>query len=141
MIGTSKPVMSVIDEIKEKLRRYPHVRYEVTEHSIVVLPTSESGFEVSLYFNQQDSYEPFNVFFKGWHEAFSTQAEALECFALGLSVECRLKESSRGGEPYKWTVEYRDDGSWQSDSTTTTPLFVAFWRSKTERYLQNNLIL
>lgn len=141
MIGRSEPVMSVVDEIKEKLQKYPHVRYEVTEHSIVVFPTSESGFEVSLYFNDRDAVEPFNVFFKGWHEAFTTQEEALECFALGLSVGCRLKELSRGGEPYMWTVEYRDDWSWRSDSTTTTLLFVAFWKSKTERYLQNNLIL
>ena len=132
--------MNIIEKIKERLWKYPQLRYEATEHSVVVYPMSESGFEVSLYLNQ-DSIEPYNVFFEGWHEAFSSESEALNCFAYCLSSECRLKEYSRGDEPYKWTVEHKREGRWEQNSTTTTLVSVLFWKTKKVRYLQNELAI
>jgi hypothetical protein len=127
--------MNAIEEIKERLRKYPHVRYEVGASSISVLPTSNDGFTVGLEVSQNQ----ITVFFNGWHEHFQEQDEALDCFAFGLSDECRLKECRRGNFAYRWTVESKQDGKWVADSETGLFLF-PFWKSKEVRYLQNNLI-
>jgi len=127
--------MNVIDEIKERLKKYPQVNYTETDNFISVLPASDKGFTVSLEINQ----DAFKVFYNGWHEDFDDEIKALNCFAFGLSAECRLKEFWRNGEPYKWTLEYKDGDYWTEDSTTG--LFnVSFWQKQTINYLQNDLI-
>jgi hypothetical protein len=128
--------MTAIDEIQQRLAKYPDVRYEIRDDAITVFPLSETGFEVELLSADDGS---FSVFFEGWHQAFSNKEEALNCFAFGLSGECRLREFSRGGKAYKWTVEYRQNNEWVADSTSWL-LGFAFWRRRTERYLQNTLI-
>lgn len=127
--------MGVIEEIKAKLQKYPHVKFESDDNSISVFPTSEDGFTVRLAVNE-DSYA---ISFNGWHEDFQNKEEALNCFAFGLSPECRLKECQRGKFAYKWTVESKENGEWVEDGTTG--LFLSpFWMKERVRYLQNNLI-
>ena len=70
---------NAIEQIKERLRKYPHVRYEADASSISVLPTSNDGFTVDLEVNQNQ----YTVSFNGWHEVFEKEDEALECFAFG----------------------------------------------------------
>lgn len=127
--------MNAIEQIKEKLRKYPHVTYELGKSSITVLPTSSKGFNVSLEITGMDH----TVFFNGWHENFQREEEALDCFAFGLSDECRLKECRRGSFAYRWIVESKQEGEWVADSETGLFL-VPFWRTKTIHYLQNDLI-
>ena len=126
---------NAIEQIKERLRKYPHVRYEADASSISVLPTSNNGFTVDLNVNQSQ----YTVSFNGWHEDFEKEDEALDCFAFGLSDECRLKECRRGNFAYRWTVESKQDGNWVADSETCVFLF-PFWKPKKICYLQNNLI-
>ena len=128
--------MNLIDDIKTRLSRYPHIRYESDASSITVFPHSPDGFAVTLVVNDGNLY---TISFEGWHEDFEGE-EALNVFAFGLSYECRLKEYRRGNFAYKWTVEYLDDeGQWKEESTTGLLLF-PFWKRSTVRYLQNNLI-
>lgn len=127
--------MDIIEDIKRRLVKYPHVKYRVSENSITILPTSERGFEISFF---ADS-ETFTVFFEGWHEEFEDREAALECLAFGLSTDCRLKADSRGRFPYRWTVEFREDQKWKEEGTTAL-FFFPFWRRKTEQFLQNDLI-
>ena len=79
--------MSAIDEILSKLKKYPQVSFQVAPHSVTVNPTSVNGFKVSL----EVIGGIFRVYFEGWHEEFSKENEALNCFAFGLSEECRLR--------------------------------------------------
>ena len=58
------------------------------------------------------------MFFNGWREDFQQPEEALDCFAFGLSDECRLKETRRGSFAYRWTVESKQNGEWVADSET-----------------------
>jgi len=127
--------MNLIDEIKSRLSKYPNAKYECNASSITVLPGSENGFTVMLSLN----HGGYTVSFDGWHEDFKDKEEALDCFAFGLSDECRLKEYRRGSFPYKWTVESFVNGRWLQDSTTGLFLF-PFWRRPRVRYLQNNLL-
>lgn len=127
--------MNLIGRVKEKLKKYPRLNYEETENSILVFPTSDDGFTVTL----DVSYDDIKVFFNGWHEDFEIEDEALNCFAFGLSTDCRLKEFRRNGKSYQWTLEYKENGEWIADSTTSLFNF-AFWQKKSIHYLQNDLI-
>ena len=127
--------MNPIDEIKTRLRDYPDVRYESTDSSIMVLPSSDTGFIVTLDIASGN----YTVSFNGWHENFADPSAALDCFAFGLSDECRLKEHRRGQFAYRWTVESRQDGRWVPDSKTGLFLF-PFWKRAEIVYLQNSLM-
>lgn len=124
--------MSVLEKVKENLRKYPDAKFEEGQDHISIIPTSESGFTVTMM-------EGLNVFFNNWHQQFVEEEDALNCFAKGLSTECRLKETQRGDEAYRWTLEHRKNGSWEKDSTSLTLNF-ALWKKKTVHYLQNDLI-
>ena len=127
--------MNVIEEIEARLQKYPHAKYESAADSISVFPTSDDGFTVNLVVHQNS----YTVSFNGWHEDFQNVEEALNCFAFGLSSDCRLKEYRRGRYAYKWTVEAKENGEWVADSSTGLFLF-PFWLKKESRYLQNKLI-
>lgn len=127
--------MNPIEEIKEKLNKYPSAKFESTASSISVLPASAAGFTVRL----EVQHGRYTVFFNAWHEEFSDAAEALDWFAFGLSDDCRLKEYRRGKFPYRWIVESNQNGKWIADSETGLLIF-PFWKKKEVVYLQNNLI-
>jgi len=127
--------MNPIDEIKTRLRDYPDVKYESTDSFISVLPSRDSGFNVTL----EVASGNYTVSFNGWHENFADPSEALDCFAFGLSDECRLKEHRRGQFAYRWTVESKQNGQWVADSETGLFLF-PFWKRAQVVYLQNSLM-
>jgi len=127
--------MNPIEEIKTRLRNYPHIKYETSESSITVLPGSDKGFKVGF----EGAPGHYLVSFNGWHEEFTDVNEALNCLAFGLSDECRLKEHRRGGFAYRWTVESKQNDEWVADSETGLFLF-PFWKRAEVVYLQNNLI-
>ena len=129
--------MNPITEIKSRLEKYPELVVKEEERSITVKPNSTKGFEV-WFSNDENEY---TVGFDGWHQHFdkSEVEEALNCFAFGLSNECRLKVNSRGGKSYKWVMEALENGVWVAYSTTG--LFsLSFWKKAEVRYLSNDLL-
>src|SRR4029077_5919119 len=97
--------------------------------------STESGFKVGF----DVAPGRYTVSFNGWHEDFDDVSEALDCFAYGLSDECRLKEYRRGNAAYRWAVEAKQKGQWVAHSETGLFLF-PFWRRANVVYLQNSLI-
>lgn len=89
--------MSVIARIEKKLRRHPDLLYRVEGNAITVLPPTPDGFAVSF----EERNGMYTVYFDGWHEHFASDTEALNCFAFGLSGECRLRVARRGGVDYR----------------------------------------
>ena len=128
--------MSLIEEIKNRLLKYPHVHFTSDDCSITVLPISADGFPVTV---TENSSNGFTISFAGWHEDFENKEEALNVFAFGLSDQCRLREYRRGGFAYKWTLESWEDGQWKADSTTAL-FFFPFWRKLEVRNLQNKAL-
>ena len=126
-------LMSMIAEIKNRLGQYPDLQY--TEESRRISVTPEGGFTVWA----ADNGGSFTIGFEGWHEEFETKEEALDCFAWGLSADCRLMIVSRGGRPHKWTVQRRESGEWFTDSTAGL-LFFPYWRKRKVDYKQNAVI-
>jgi hypothetical protein len=127
--------MNVIEEVKTRLSKYPDTRYSETPESIEIHPANDSGFSVGLMV----SGGRYTVWFEGWHEEFESSAEALNCFAFGLSEACRLAVTYRGETAVKWVVESRRDGTWVADSEVGL-LVAPFWRRATVTRKQNHLI-
>jgi hypothetical protein len=127
--------VNAIEQIIARLQNYPDTTYQSGPDFIRVLPHSPDGFTVELVAAKNH----YTVHFNGWHEDFKDEQGALNCFAFGLSTECRLKEYCRWGIAYKWTVEYKEGNEWIEESTTGT--FLPFFGKPEVRYLQNELIL
>lgn len=130
----------ILNTICEKLQKYPDVKYEVSKTGLTIPAYQSSEFEFSVGLSVRE--DMYTVSFEGWHEHFNDPEEALNCFAFGLSEECRLKVLRRGKIDYKWVVQSRKDDSWCDDSECGLLFFpfLPFWDGKRERHLQNHLI-
>jgi hypothetical protein len=127
--------MGAVQRIAEKLQRYPELAYQIATSTIAIDPPTADGFRVSL----TEGAGEWVVGFDGWHEHFTSEEEALNCFSFGLSDRCRLRVHYRGSLPYRWTVEESTDGGWRECSTTGLLSF-RFWRRIRIKYLQNTVI-
>jgi len=125
----------VIPRIKEKLQKYPQITYTSTEDYLEIPAQSPTGFRVWI----QERLGGCTVGFEGWHEEFTDEEEALNCFAFGLSPDCRLKVFRCGGIDYKWQVLHKVDDRWAVDSETGIFVFM-FWLHKWQREFQNDII-
>jgi hypothetical protein len=136
----SRLAIPVIDQILERLKKYPQLSYRVAANSITIDAPSPTGFSVSLACGRSGlARYSFTVSFDGWHEEFTSDADALNCVAFGLSDQCRLKVYRRCKIEYRWTVEYPDGDEWREDSTTSLLVF-PFWRRREINYRQNHVI-
>jgi hypothetical protein len=127
--------MSAIAKITGKLAQHPHIRFVATATEVRVPAANPNGFTVWL----SERPDGFTVAFEGWHEEFSSEEDALNCFAWGLTPECRLRVELRGAFPYRWTAESMQNGGWVADSTTGLLLF-PFWRRARTEYRQNDWV-
>lgn len=136
---------TIIDEILGKMGKFPEARVQHDASSITYLPNSSNGFVVRLVVSKKNpSHEVYSVYYNGSHEEFEHRKSAILAFGFGLSTLCRLREFTRGGEPYRWVVDIKDDVQlrWKPDweITQLSPAFWQFWRKPTVRCLQNELI-
>ncbi len=127
--------MNAISAIQDKLSKYNELKYNIENNCITIDAPTKTGFTVWLTENNPG----FTVGFDGWHEEFSDQDEALDCFAFGLSDQCRLKVTKRGDFSYNWVVESKIDNQWVEDSESGL-IFVPFWKKKSVIYLTNSII-
>ena len=127
--------MNAIQKIKTKLSAHPDVQYSESADGIEVHPRDQSGFTVGLRITPSR----FTVNFEGWHEEFTSEDEALDCFAFGLSPKCRLVIVLRGDTETKWVVEGFENGVWTPDSETGL-LLQPFWRPARVEYRQNRVL-
>lgn len=128
--------MSPIERIRDRLQKHPMLSFHEAADTITVEPQSDNGFSVSLAVLKTE----FVVSFDGWHGHFKSEDEALNCFALGLSDQCRLKVHRRAGGEYRWTLEHLTNDGWKADSETGR-LFFPFWGRREIIYRQNRLSL
>ena len=132
--------MSAIEKIQARLTAYAGIRTNLgvveAARTITVLPAAEDGFVVTL----TESSDHWTVSYDGWHEEFSLEDVALECFAFGLSSACRLRVEYQGERAVKWTVEeLSTDGAWVTGDTTALS-HPFFWGQPRVRYFQNRLL-
>lgn len=120
--------------ILAKLDQYAGFDLDVQDTQIAVICQNPDSFSVTFIATDGG----YQVAFDGWHEDFDDVEDALNCFAFGLSEECRLKVVLRGTTECSWTVESWKSDEWEEDSVTGL-IFVPFWRPSTVRYYQNKL--
>ena len=70
--------MTAIERIRARLSAYPEIKYSEGPNGIEVQPPDNSGFSVGFRIKPTG----FTVNFEGWHEEFTSEDEALNCFAL-----------------------------------------------------------
>jgi hypothetical protein len=124
--------MGALQRLKQVLTE-DGIPFSEEPSSVTVQAKAPSGFDVSMHEGEETT-----VFFEGWHAHFSDPEEAVRCFIAGLSQQCRIRVTERGGEPYKWVLERLIDDQWVPYGTTCL-LFFQFWRAPKVRYLQNGI--
>lgn len=127
--------MSAISKIKEKLKNYPELKYQVVGNSISIPPILSTGFTIWL----TENISGFTVGFDGWHEEFDHENDALNCIAFGLSDQCRLKIVKYGKIACSWTLEMKNEHGWAEESRTGL-IFIPFWKKRSVEYLTNSII-
>lgn len=127
--------MTPIETIQEHMRQYDAAKIVVSGNHLSVDCNAPDGFQVSF----SDLSPFYRVSFDSWHDEFSDLDEALNCFAFGLSKQCRLKIELRGGVEQKWTVQSWENGEWLDDSSVGQT-GLQFWKPITVVYRQNTLI-
>ncbi|HKQ96512.1 MAG TPA: hypothetical protein VJV75_01425 [Candidatus Polarisedimenticolia bacterium] len=130
--------MSLVQQLEERLREYPHVHYTRTRHSIRIAPADRNGFSVRAIEPGFGPRRRYRVRFEGWHGAFKTEREALDFVLFGLSPACRLRVARRGGRPYEWIVECLEDAHWRVAGMSAR-LFYRYWSRIEVLYYQNRL--
>jgi hypothetical protein len=70
--------MTAIERIKARLSAHPEIKYSEGPNEIDVKPSENSGFSVGFRITPTG----FTVNFEGWHEEFTSEEEALDCFAF-----------------------------------------------------------
>lgn len=120
--------------IVAKLNGYTGFEVDMGDAYIAVACDNTESFEVYMF----RSGSEFTVGFDGWHEHFSSEEDALNCFAFGLSEECHLKVVTRGTMDCRWTLQFFEEGSWQDD-TETGLIFVPFWKKAKTEYRRNTI--
>jgi hypothetical protein len=56
--------MKPLEEIAERMKKHPHVKYEIVGNVATIFPTSENGFEVSL----SEHSSSYTVSFDNWQD-------------------------------------------------------------------------
>jgi len=135
---------TVIEEIREKLAKYPQARIEHDTSSITWYPTDPEGFLVRLTVECRSGGERYAVYYNGSREDFTHRGAAVQAFGFGLSTGCRLREYLRAGRAVRWIVEAWSPRRqrWEADWDFVRVLrALAFsWRRLTVRHLQNRII-
>ncbi len=129
--------MNVIEKVNAELAEFSSITHEADDRSVTVPPASPQGFTVSLELDEPG----YVVFYDGWHQHFEAgrEADAVNCFWLGLTPACRLRVRRRGGRAYRWTMQYLHEGRWRFGGVISL-LFFRFWRRKEVVVLQNDAI-
>ena len=104
----------MVKEVLDLLKKYPQIKFERCDDSVLVPPASPEGFPVMI---EQIWEGHYAVSFGGWQKDFSSLEEAVACFVMGLSNHCRLKVESKGKKPIRWTLEQLENADWKEISS------------------------
>jgi hypothetical protein len=126
----------ILDQLIEKFSNHPGLKTEIDGNTFAILPGGKTGFKLWI---REEKGRKFTVGFDRWQETFSDATQALACFALGLSKDCRLKVWSRLGARYQWVVQQYVGGLWVDGSTHREPIF-SLWPIRKTEYLQNDFL-
>jgi hypothetical protein len=126
----------VLSEVVDLLKKYPQIKFERRDDSVLVPPAGPEGFPVMI---EQIWEGHYAVSFGGWQQDFSNLEDAVACFVKGLSNQCRLKVESKGNKPVRWTVEELENANWKEISSRGS-WSAKFVKQPVTSYLINDLL-
>lgn len=125
--------------VAEKLRLHPTIRWEQRSDSeIHIFKPNPDGFDILLQVDERENTLCFKPSFH-WHFDHDEQEtdELLHLLGSAITGSSRLKQYSKNGKAYKWTLQIQDEaGNWP-DYGTTCLLHFNFWTKPEISYLQN----
>jgi hypothetical protein len=128
----------ILDQLIDKFSNRPGIKTEQDGNTFAILPRDDGGFKLWI---REEKGRKFTVGFDRWQETFTDATQALACFALGLSKDCRLKVYSKLGTRYHWIVQQYVNGLWvDGPSFEDLNNSVRLWPFKKTQYLQNDLL-
>lgn len=126
----------ILEQVIEKFSNRPGLKTQVSGEKFSILPSQPDGFSVWI---REEKGRKLTVGFDRWQETFSDATQALACFALGLSRDCRLKVYSRLGARYHWVVQQYVGGLWVDGPVHHESVF-SLWPFRKTEYLQNDFL-
>ncbi len=132
---------NIIDTVIEKLKKYPDTKfYRKNDSELEILCRDNKGFDILLQTDQRENTLYFGTFHRHFDHTDEETNEMLNQLFFGLTGIARLKEFSKNGKAYKWTLQIQDkDGSWFDNGTMGIMNF-NFWSRADIKYLQNDLL-
>jgi hypothetical protein len=133
---------TIVEEVRERIARYPHAEIQHDETSIIYYPSNDDGFIVRLLVQAEDDRECYSVYYGGCRQEELDRKGSGVTFGLGLSNGCRLREFSRDSETYHWITDIEGYRGWRPywEDWRLCPAFWRFWRRAKVQVLQNKLI-
>jgi hypothetical protein len=129
----------IIAKVLSLLETVDGLDFTITDDSITVKATADSGYSVTLW---EDPHQTYVVNFGHyWHDHYSSEDKAVEWFMSGITGKFRLVCDYRWRYLVKCTVERHSDGDWMPADTVGSCLsFLVWWLPKRIVFLQNKPI-
>lgn len=131
----------IILTITEKLAKYPNINFKiVNKDELNIYKENENGFDICIQTADREN----TIYFDNFHWHFENNVketnEMLDQLVFALAGVSRIKEQSRNGKAFKWTLQIQDnENNWHDNGTMGIMNFNFF--SKTEiKYYQNTLL-
>jgi len=132
---------NIIDTIVEKLIKYPDIKFQkISDCELEIFCNDENGYDIFLQTDPRENTLYLGTFH--WHFDNTKEEidEMLNQLIFSMTGISRLKEFSKNGKAFKWTLQVQDrDGNWYDNGTMGVMKF-NFWTKADIKYLQNNLL-
>ncbi|MDN4167104.1 hypothetical protein QWY31_16455 [Cytophagales bacterium LB-30] len=105
---------NIIDTVVEKLNKYPDIKFDKKNDSeLEIYSRDDKGFDILLQTDQRENTLHFRTFHWHYDNTEEETNEMLNQLVFGLTGIARLKEFSKNGKAYKWTLQIQDrEGTW-----------------------------
>lgn len=132
---------NIIDIVVAELTKYPIVKFQKkNSHELIIYSNDKYGFDIVLQTDIRENTLYFGSFH--WHYENTEEEidEMLNQLVFALIGLVRIKEFSKNGIAYKWTLQVKDsEGNWRDNGTMQT-INLKFWITSHISYRQNAIL-
>jgi hypothetical protein len=134
--------LPLIEIVKNTLQQYSGIRLEQQNvNELVIENDSENGFSIALKYIPNEYILFLNEFNKYFENTEEDHEKILDIIYLSLTGMARLKEFSKNGHNFKWTLQVKHKNQeWQNYGTSVV-FNINFWTKSQIKYLQNDPLI
>ena len=131
----------IVDQLVEVLSKYSHIKFERRhDNELEIFCNDKNGFDILLQTDQRENTLSFGTLHWHFDNTEERTNEMFDQLIFCLTGIARVKEFSKNGIAYKWTLQFQDnEGNWL-DSGTMGRINFNFWTKYEVRYLSNELL-